>query len=66
MADISNSTSADTATRLRDRRRSSGNIVEWFDFYITRPCAHFAPAFFPSGNTTTQLLTPPACSPRVS
>ncbi|MGZ2744783.1 MFS family transporter [Burkholderia stagnalis] len=36
---------------------SSGNLVEWFEFYIYSFCAlYFAPAFFPSGNTTTQLL----------
>jgi MHS family alpha-ketoglutarate permease-like MFS transporter len=36
---------------------SSGNLVEWFDFYIYSFCAiYFAPAFFPSGNPTTQLL----------
>ncbi|PMS36595.1 MHS family alpha-ketoglutarate permease-like MFS transporter [Trinickia symbiotica] len=36
---------------------SSGNLVEWFDFYIYSFCAlYFAPAFFPGGNTTTQLL----------
>ncbi len=36
---------------------SSGNLVEWFDFYIYSFCAlYFAPAFFPNGNTTTQLL----------
>ncbi|AIO22662.1 MFS family transporter [Burkholderia cepacia] len=36
---------------------SSGNLVEWFDFYIYSFCAlYFAPAFFPSGNTTTELL----------
>src|SRR5258708_29040045 len=36
---------------------SSGNLVEWFDFYVYAFCAlYFAPAFFPSGNTTTQLL----------
>ena len=36
---------------------SSGNLVEWFDFYIYAFCSlYFAPAFFPSGNTTTQLL----------
>ena len=47
-----------------DRRRiiaiiaaSSGNLVEWFDFYVYAFCAiYFAPAFFPSGNPTTQLL----------
>lgn len=36
---------------------SSGNLVEWFDFYVYSFCAlYFAPAFFPSGNATTQLL----------
>jgi MFS transporter, MHS family, alpha-ketoglutarate permease len=36
---------------------SSGNLVEWFDFYVYSFCAlYFAPAFFPGGNTTTQLL----------
>src|SRR6516225_11404868 len=36
---------------------SSGNLVEWFDFYVYSFCSlYFAHAFFPSGNTTTQLL----------
>lgn len=36
---------------------SSGNLVEWFDFYIYSFCAiYFAPAFFPSSDPTTQLL----------
>ena len=36
---------------------SSGNLVEWFDFYVYAFCAiYFAPAFFPSGNPTVQLL----------
>ncbi|RUR13057.1 MFS family transporter [Legionella sp. km772] len=36
---------------------SSGNLVEWFDFYIYSFCAiYFAPAFFPSTDPTTQLL----------
>jgi metabolite-proton symporter len=48
-----------------DRRRritaivaaSSGNLVEWFDFYIYSFFAiYFAPMFFPKGDTTTQLL----------
>jgi metabolite-proton symporter len=48
-----------------DRRRrifaifgsSSGNLVEWFDFYAYAFTAlYFAPAFFPKGNQTTQLL----------
>ena len=36
---------------------SSGNLVEWFDFYVYSFCAlYFAPVFFPSGDSTTQLL----------
>jgi MHS family alpha-ketoglutarate permease-like MFS transporter len=36
---------------------SSGNLVEWFDFYVYSFTAlYFAPSFFPSGNPTTQLL----------
>jgi len=36
---------------------SSGNLVEWFDFYIYSFCSlYFAHIFFPSGNPTTQLL----------
>src|SRR5471032_2868045 len=37
---------------------SSGNLVEWFDFYVYAFCAiYFAPAFFPSENPTVQLLS---------
>src|SRR5260221_4229652 len=48
-----------------DRRRriwaifgsSSGNLVEWYDFYAYAFTAlYFAPSFFPSGDQTTQLL----------
>lgn len=36
---------------------SSGNLVEWFDFFIYSYFAiYFAHAFFPQGNTTAQLL----------
>lgn len=36
---------------------SSGNLVEWFDFYIYAFCAiYFAPAFFPKSDPTAQLL----------
>ena len=36
---------------------ASGNLVEWFDFYIYSFCAiYFAPEFFPKGDQTTQLL----------
>ena len=48
-----------------DRRRrifaivgsSSGNLVEWYDFHCYAFFAlYFAPAFFPSGDATSQLL----------
>ncbi|CAI8737831.1 alpha-ketoglutarate:H(+) symporter [Pseudomonas sp. IT-P253] len=36
---------------------SSGNLVEWFDFYVYAFSAlYFAPAFFPSDNPTVQLV----------
>lgn len=36
---------------------SSGNLVEWFDFYVYAFCAiYFAPAFFPTSDPTAQLL----------
>jgi MHS family alpha-ketoglutarate permease-like MFS transporter len=36
---------------------SSGNLVEWFDFYVYAFCAiYFAPAFFPKADPTAQLL----------
>ena len=36
---------------------SSGNLVEWFDFYIYAFCAiYFSAAFFPNSNPTAQLL----------
>ncbi|UMX58937.1 MFS transporter [Escherichia coli] len=53
------------APELADTRRriwaivgaSLWNLVEWFDFYVYSFCSlYFAHIFFPSGNTTTQLL----------
>src|SRR5438552_15232852 len=36
---------------------SSGNLVEWYDFYVYSFTAlYFASAFFPSADRTTQLL----------
>lgn len=36
---------------------SSGNLVEWFDFYVYSFCSiYFAHIFFPIGDTTTQLV----------
>jgi MFS transporter, MHS family, alpha-ketoglutarate permease len=57
--------SPSAADEAADRRRrifaivgsSSGNLVEWYDFYCYAFFAlYFAPAFFPSGDTTSQLL----------
>ena len=49
----------DRAARIRAIvGASSGNLVEWFDFYVYAFCAiYFAPAFFPNGDRTTQLLS---------
>jgi len=63
MAERSMSTRA-SLTSSDTRRRvwaiigaSSGNLVEWFDFYVYSFCSlYFAHIFFPAGNTTTQLL----------
>jgi MHS family alpha-ketoglutarate permease-like MFS transporter len=52
-------------TEAADRRRrifaivgaSSGNLVEWYDFYAYAfTSIYFASAFFPSGDSTSQLL----------
>jgi MHS family dicarboxylic acid transporter PcaT-like MFS transporter/MHS family alpha-ketoglutarate permease-like MFS transporter len=52
------STAADTRQRIfAIVGASSGNLVEWFDFYVYAFSAiYFASAFFPSGNQTVQLL----------
>ncbi|BDB26130.1 MFS transporter [Cupriavidus sp. TA19] len=65
MTDLS-ATSAQTGGPSRDEVRkriyaivaaSSGNLVEWFDFYIYAFCAiYFAPSFFPKSDPTAQLL----------
>ncbi|WP_288463169.1 MFS family transporter [uncultured Pseudomonas sp.] len=37
---------------------SSGNLVEWFDFYVYAFCSiYFAAAFFPKSDRTVQLLS---------
>ncbi|WP_172729492.1 MFS family transporter [Kluyvera cryocrescens] len=61
---VTSVTTERTLTDSDTRRRvmaivgaSSGNLVEWFDFYVYSFCSlYFAHIFFPSGNTTTQLL----------
>ena len=49
---------AERRTRIRAIvAATSGNLVEWFDFYIYAFCAiYFAPAFFPMSDPTAQLL----------
>lgn len=43
---------------------SSGNLVEWFDFYVYAFCAiYFAPAFFRPITRLCSWSTPLACSP---
>jgi MHS family dicarboxylic acid transporter PcaT-like MFS transporter/MHS family alpha-ketoglutarate permease-like MFS transporter len=58
MAIQSTSNAADTRARiLAIVGASSGNLVEWIDFYVYAFCAiYFASAFFPKGNPTVQLL----------
>ncbi|AIA72310.1 alpha-ketoglutarate permease [Pectobacterium atrosepticum SCRI1043] len=57
MTDLTES-AKDTRQRIRAIvGASSGNLVEWFDFYVYSFCSiYFAHIFFPSGNTTTQLI----------
>ncbi|GAA3940073.1 MFS transporter [Hymenobacter algoricola] len=47
-----------SAARLRSIFSGSvGNLVEWYDWYVYSAFAlYFAPAFFPKGNLTAQLL----------
>src|SRR3954447_17152113 len=49
---------ADRARRIKAIfASSSGNLVEWYDFYCYAFFAlYFAPAFFPKGDATSQLL----------
>jgi MHS family alpha-ketoglutarate permease-like MFS transporter len=49
---------ATTRSRLKNIvGGSAGNLVEWFDWYVYASFAlYFAPAFFPKGNQTAQLL----------
>ena len=66
MADLINQQQEqkNTETALDTKKRiwaivgaSSGNLVEWFDFYVYSFCSiYFAHIFFPTGNATTQLV----------
>jgi len=46
------------ASRIRSIFSGSvGNLVEWYDWYVYSAFAlYFAPAFFPAGDQTAQLL----------
>lgn len=65
MTDIASPSATGTAPTPEEIRKrifaivaaSSGNLVEWFDFYIYAFCAiYFAPSFFPKADPTAQLL----------
>ena len=65
MSTMAGSISLAAASDSADRRRriiaiigaSSGNLVEWYDFYAYAfTSIYFASAFFPSGDATSQLL----------
>ena len=65
MSVIAQSLPVDGAIETGDRRRriiaivgaSSGNLVEWYDFYAYAfTSIYFAAAFFPTGDATSQLL----------
>ena len=65
MSVLADSIPITATTEATDRRRriiaivgaSSGNLVEWYDFYAYAfTSIYFASAFFPSGDATSQLL----------
>jgi metabolite-proton symporter len=65
MTTLADSISIKGTTEATDRRRriiaiigaSSGNLVEWYDFYAYAfTSIYFASAFFPTGDPTSQLL----------
>jgi MFS transporter, MHS family, alpha-ketoglutarate permease len=65
MSAVAEPVSIDAVSGAADLRRrviaivgaSSGNLVEWYDFYTYSFTAlYFASAFFPSGDRTSQLL----------
>jgi len=65
MSALADSIPITATTEATDRRRriiaivgaSSGNLVEWYDFYAYAfTSIDFASAFFPSGDATSQLL----------
>ncbi|OXI32899.1 MFS family transporter [Burkholderia aenigmatica] len=62
VADSANPLPSDTISARKPALKAilvacSGNVVEWFDFFAYAFTAlYFAPAFFPAGDPTSQLL----------
>ncbi|MEQ1653896.1 MAG: MFS transporter [Hyphomicrobium sp.] len=58
MTDVRDAKSLTTGQRIRAILvGSSGNLVEWYDFYVYAAFSlYFAKAFFPEGDQTAQLL----------
>jgi MFS transporter, MHS family, alpha-ketoglutarate permease len=62
---ISTAATSTTAPTDSTRKRvqaifggSVGNLIEWYDWFTYAACSiYFAPAFFPKGSSTTQLLS---------
>ena len=56
--DMEHGTPTTTRARLRSIiGGSAGNLVEWYDWYVYAAFTlYFAPAFFPAGDRTSQLL----------
>jgi metabolite-proton symporter len=58
VSSITTTDAGDTGRRIKAIiGASSGNLVEWYDFYAYAfTSIYFASAFFPTGNATSQLL----------
>lgn len=58
MVDTQSKDPADTSRRIKAILiGSSGNLVEWYDFYVYSAFSlYFAKSFFPAGDQTAQLL----------
>jgi MHS family alpha-ketoglutarate permease-like MFS transporter len=64
MSELLDSLNGASPQNISDRERiraimagSIGSLIEWYDFYVYAFTAlYFAPAFFPSGDRTAQLL----------
>ena len=65
LIETGNTVTQERAAQSADRKHrlksiiggSTGNLVEWFDWYVYAAFAlYFAPHFFPAGDQTAQLL----------